>query len=362
MRKCLILAMLLLARASVSAADELPGAANDETATPAWSWFGDLMLRYDRVNDIPRPVESDIHGGFGRARFGVTYNAIPNLEFGAAIKLADSSIPNAENRSYNLNERANDIALDQAFVRWRAGENTSILLGKTLFPLELTPMVWDQDLRPIGLSGQTSMQVGEFDRLGFTAGYFAGDLPYKDDSRIGALQAAYRWHEGAPTSGAVLLSYLDFSDLEQATLQGLTRTNRRVGTQLVSDYRLLDLQLVGRLRPWGDWPLELRVDVLRNLGADNLRDAARGSIVLGDRMQPHGWEFGLAVQRIQRDAAMAAFNSDDWWFHSFMHGYMPWIGYGFDATWSLRLAGFREQRDGISVHTDRVLLDVNARW
>jgi len=33
------------------------------------------------------------------------------------------------------------------------------------------------------------------------------------------------------------------------------------------------------------------------------------------------------VQRIQRDAAMAAFNSDDWWFHSFMHGYMPWIGY-----------------------------------
>jgi len=41
---------------------------------------------------------------------------------------------------------------------------------------------------------------------------------------------------------------------------------------------------------------------------------------------------------------------------------MPWIGYGFDATWSLRLAGFREQRDGVSVHTDRVLLDVNARW
>jgi len=106
----------------------------------------------------------------------------------------------------------------------------------------------------------------------------------------------------------------------------------------------------------------LRLDLLRNVGADNLRDGARGSIVLGDRLQPHGWEFGLAAQRIQRDAAMAAFNSDDWWFHSFAHGVMPWVGYGFDATWSLRVAGFHEQRDGATVHTDRLLLDVNARW
>jgi hypothetical protein len=335
---------------------------SDEKAASPWSWFGDVMLRYDRVRDIPRPVDSDIHAAFGRARLGVLYDPIPTLEFGGAIKLAESSIPNSENRSYNLNERANDIALDQAFLRWRPNDNTALLVGKTVFPLELSPMVWDQDLRPIGVSAQFGTQIGEFDRVGLTAGYFAGDLPYGDDSRIGALQAAYRWHEGAPTSGAVLLSYLDFSDLEQATLQGLTRSNRRVGTLLVSDYRLLDLQFVGRMHPWSEWPLELRLDLLRNIGADNLRDGARGSVVLGDRNQPHGWEFGLAAQRIQRDAAMAAFNSDDWWFHSFAHGIMPWVGYGIDATWSLRLAEFHEQRDGAAVHTDRVLLDVNARW
>ena len=362
MRKYLTIVLLALVSTPVLAADDPLTAPIEEKPASAWSWFGDLMLRYDRVTDIPRPVDPDIHAGFGRARFGVLYDPIPTLQFGAAVKLAESSIDNSENRSYNLNERANDIALDQAFVRWRPNDNTSLLAGKAVFPLELSPLVWDADLRPIGVSGQFAMPIGEFDHLGFTAGYFAGDLPYGDDSRIGALQAAYRWHEGAPTSGAVLLSYLDFSDLHQATLQGLTRTNRRVGTQLVSDYRLLDLQLVGRLHPWNEWPLELRVDLLRNVGADNLRDGARGSIVLGDRMQPRGWEFGLAAQRIQRDAAMAAFNSDDWWFHSFAHGVMPWIGYGFDATWSLRLAEFHEQRDGAKVHTDRVLLDVNARW
>ena len=362
MRKYVVAALLALAASPACAADDLLAAPPDEQAASPWSWFGDLMLRYDDVRNIPRPVEPDIHAAFGRARLGVLYAPIPALEFGAAIKLAASSIDNAEDRSYNLNERGNDIALDQALVRWRPNDNTTLQAGKAVFPLELSPMIWDADLRPIGVSGQFAWSVGEFDRLGLTAGYFAGDLPYGDDSRIGAIQAAYRWHEGAPTSGAVLLSYLDFSDLEQATLQGLTRTNRRVGTHLISDYRLLDLQLVGRMHPWREWPLELRFDLLRNLGADDLDKGARGSIVLGDRTQPHMWEFGFAAQRIQRDAAMAAFNSDDWWFHSFAHGVMPWVGYGFDATWSVRLAGFHEQRDGAKVHTDRVLLDVNARW
>jgi len=362
MRKYVFAALLALAVSPAYAVDDPLAAPLDEKAASPWSWFGDLMLRYDDVRDIPRPVEPDIHGAFGRARLGVLYAPIPALEFGAAIKLAASSIDNSEDRSYNLNERGNDIALDQAFVRWRPNENTTLQAGKAVFPLELSPMIWDTDLRPIGVSGQFALPVGEFDRIGLLAGYFAGDLPYGDDSRIGALQAAYRWHEGAPTSGAVLLSYLDFSDLEQATLQGLTRTNRRVGTHLISDYRLLDLQLVGRVHPWREWPLELRIDLLRNLGADDLDKGARGSIVLGDRTQPHMWELGFAAQRIQRDAAMAAFNSDDWWFHSFAHGVMPWVGYGFDATWSVRLAGFHEQRDGAKVHTDRVLLDVDARW
>ena len=362
MRKYLAIAVLALASSTVCAADDPLAASVDEKPASPWSWFGDLMLRYDHVTDIPRPVEPDIHGGFGRARLGVLYDPVPALEFGAAIKLAKASIDNTEDRSYNLNERGNDIALDQAFVRWRPNDNTSLQAGKAVFPLELSPLVWDSDLRPVGVSGQAAVPIGEFDRIGFVAGYFAGDLPYGDDSRIGALQAMYRWHEGAPTSGAVLLSYLDFSDLEQATRQGLTRSNRRVGTLLVSDYRLLDLQLVGRVHPWSEWPLELRIDVLRNLGADDLNKGARGSVVLGDRLQPHGWEFGFAAQRIQRDAAMAAFNSDDWWFHSFAHGVMPWIGYGFDATWSVRLAGFHEELDRAKVHTDRILLDVNARW
>ena len=355
-----IAVLALLPTVPVFAADDPLIMPADETAASPWSWFGDLMLRGDRVTGIPHSNE-DIHRGLGRGRVGVLYNQIPSLEFGAALKLAAASNPNSDDRRYNDNERSNDLALDQLFVRWRPTEATSLLAGKSVFPLELSPLVWDQDLRPVGISAATSLSVGQFDHIALVAGYFTGNLPYGDDSRIGAVQAAYRWHEGESTSAGILLSYLDFSGLRQLTLQGLARTNVHVGDRLVSDYRLLDLQFVGRLHP-GDWPLEARLDLLRNLGADSDRNGARFSLVLGDRRQPHGWELGIADQRIQRDAAMAAFNSDDWWFHSWSRGVMPWVGYGFNATWSMRLAAFHELRDGVNEHTDRILLDLYANW
>ncbi|MDE2257503.1 MAG: putative porin [Xanthomonadaceae bacterium] len=336
----------------------LPGT---ESAPSAWTWFGDVLLREDHVRDIPRIYEPNIQRVFERGRLGVLYDPIPQLEIGGAIKVAAASNANDEDRVYNLNERSNDIAIDQLFVRWRPNDDTTLLAGKSVFPLELSPMLWDEDLRPLGVSAQTSWTVGSFDRLGLVAGYFNGNLPYGDNSRIGAVQGTWRWHEGEPTSAVILVSYLDFSNLRQLTLQGLARTNVHTGDVLLSAYRLLDAQLVGR---WhlGNWPLEARLDRVRNLGADQDRDGTRFSVVLGDRRQPRSWEFGLADQRIQRDAVMAAFNSDEWWFHSWAHGIMPWVGYGFDATWNMRLAVFHEELDEATRHTATVLLDLNARW
>jgi len=123
------LLLLLLIAGSVPA-QELPGVApGDEPAVPGpWTWFGDFMLREDRVTDIPRATDTSFTRTFGRGRFGVLYDPIPALEFGAAIKLADASNSNDLDRSHNSNERSNDIALDQFFLRWRVGEDASVKL------------------------------------------------------------------------------------------------------------------------------------------------------------------------------------------------------------------------------------------
>src|SRR5262249_19678378 len=130
-----------LAHAAAPGDDPTLAQTGDEAPARAWSWFGDVMLRGDRVTDIPRAGDDSFSRTFGRGRFGVLYDPVPTLEFGAAIKLAASSQDNATDRIDNFEERSNDVALDQAFVRWRPGENTALLAGKAVFPLELSPLV-----------------------------------------------------------------------------------------------------------------------------------------------------------------------------------------------------------------------------
>jgi hypothetical protein len=356
------LALLLPAIASAQDDPLLQTAPEQASASSTLAFDGEALLRIERTTNIPGARPSpDLDRERSRVRAGVTWTPNASVEIRGALKGALGSDANRDNIINNDNERSNGVALDQLFVRWHPGESTSLLFGKSALPLELSPLVWDRDLRPAGVSIDHSLALGDFSRLQFSAGAFAGDHLYHDDSRIAAGQVAWRWHEGAPTSGAVLLSLLDFDHLDTLARNGLGRTNLRNANGYVSDYRLLDLQLVGR-HQFGSWPFEARLDLVRNLGADNEADGARFSVVAGDRRRAQSWEFGFALQRQQRDAVLAAFTEDDWWFHSFAHGAMPWLGYGLTDSLSLRLAGFREQRDGVAEHTQRVLDDFEARW
>ncbi|WP_395680570.1 hypothetical protein [Dokdonella sp.] len=353
---------LLLPALACAQDDPLLQAPQEAAPASTLTFDGEALLRIERTTNIPGARPSpDLDRERARVRVGVTWTPNAAVEVRGALKGALGSDSNRDNRINNDNERSNGAALDQLFVRWRPGESTSLLFGKSALPLELSPLVWDRDLRPAGVSIDHGLALGDFNRLQFTAGAFVGDHLYHDHSRIAAVQAAWRWHEGAPSSGAVLLGYLDFSHLDALARNGLGRTNLRDANGYVSDFRLLDLQLVGR-HEFGDWPFEARLDLVRNLGADNDADAARFSIVAGDRRRARSWEFGFALQRQQRDAVLAAFTEDDWWFHSFAHGAMPWLGYGLTDSLSVRLAGFREQRDGVAEHTRRVVLDLEARW
>ena len=334
--------------------------AEEPEAARSWSWFGDFWTGYDHVSGLPNNRD-DLSRVRSRLRAGMLWNVSPTWEIGGSARLALGSDSNDDNRRNNDNERSDDVGLDQLFIRWRPGEQTSMTFGKTPLPLDLSPMLWDADLRPAGVALDQSVPLSEFDRLQFVVGYFAGEHLYGDESRIGAAEVAWRWHEGAPFHAAAIASYLDFSDLDELTQEGLARTNTIVGGHLVNDYRLLDLQLIGHGEV-AHWPVEVRIDVVDNLGADDSHQGARGSLVVGDRTRARGWEFGFAAQRIQRDAVMAAFNSDDWWFHSAVRGQLLWIGYGIDRTWNLRLAGFHERRDGLDEYTDRIRLDLTANW
>ena len=320
--------------------------------------FGDVSLWSDQVRGFS--ARDDVERLRSRLRLGWRGTG-DSWEGAVAGKAAFGSDDNRDNRRNNDNERSDALTLDQAFWRWLPSDSTAVTLGKAEFALNLSPMLWDADLRPIGISAERRWSVRDFDTLRLVGGYFAGDHLYGDRSRIAAGQLGWAINAGAPLSFDIQLAWLHFSDLDEAVRQGLARSNRRVGNRLLSDYRLLDLQLGAR---WliDQRPLSARIDLLRNMGADDLDDGVRLSLVYGSARQDGGWEFGGAWQRIQRDAALAIFNDDDWWFHSDARGFMPWVSFGWRQNWSARAAGFVERRDGSDEKLKRLLLEIRRSF
>jgi hypothetical protein len=344
----------------LSLAVPAPAAEDVDADATVIDWYGDLRLRGERTSDIPARSD-DIERLRSSVRSGARVVTESGWEFAAAVKLGVGSDDNDDNRRNLDNEESDGAGFDEWYAAYSFSDRALFRLGKGRMPLVLSPLTWDRDLRPVGASVEYAVEMREYDALYFTAGYFAGDHLYGDESKIGALQIGYGWMEGAQTGFSAFLSYLDFDDLEVLAREGLGRTNRRVGNQFVSDFSLLDLQLIARTQAF-DAPLVARLDLVRNLGADDLRDGARFSLVWGNADDLGGWELGYSIQRPQRDSVLAAFNEDDWWFHSFARGYMPWAAYGINDRWTIQASAFLERRDGIDEYTERYLLDVRSRW
>jgi hypothetical protein len=328
----------------------------------AWMPYWDAKWRYEST-DLPG-LRNDIRRNRFYANLGTVLSDESEgsgFEFGAGLSLNAGTDNPARNRANKDNQRSNQVGIDRLYARIATGAITW-QFGKAPLGMGLSPLVWDQDLRPIGLSAEHSGVNEQGDGLRANLGYYAPDFAFDNEKpRLAAAQLGWHWHEGQMNSASMILSYLRFSRLTGLPGNGIARTNRRVGLNYLSDYELLDLQLIGRTHLFAH-PLTVALDGVNNLGADDADQAARISITAGDS-KAGGWEAGFAYQRNQRDAVLAIAADDEWWFQSFSRGGMPWLAYGFAGGGTvLRLASFDERRDGSPSSAHRVLLDLSLRW
>ena len=318
--------------------------------------FGDARLRYEKTRNIPVEIERVR----ARVHLGALYLGVEGWEFGAAALLNAGTDDARDNRRNRDNERSNRASLDQLYARWQ-GERLSLQFGKAPLPFALTPLVWDADLRPIGLNVTGAGLNEEGTGFAYGAGYFAPDFIFDNQKpRLAAAQLGWHWQQGQLVSASALLSYLRFSKLDGLAGNGISRTNRRLGANYLSDYELLDLQLIGRMT-LADKPLTVVLDGVDNQGSNDFNKAGRVSVAWGN-MREGGLELGLAYQRNARDSVLAIAAEDDWWFQSFSRGTMPWVGYGFNENTWIRVAGFDERRDGLTRSTKRLLFDLSTQW
>jgi hypothetical protein len=329
----------------------------DQQVQSAWTFAGDAAVRAESTGGFT--TREDIERLRARVRLGAAFDD-GEWEFRLLGKLGQSTSSNLDTLRNLDNEKANAAGLDEAALSWRS-DGLRWQIGKAQLPLISSPLTWDRDLRPVGGHVAFERALGEFSRWKATVSYFAPDHLYEDASRLAAGQMSWFFNEGATLDGEFHLGYWDYSALDGTASSGLMRSNRFSQGRLLSDFDLLNLQGVLRYR-FGDKALETRLDVVENLGAARESRGARLSIVYGSSRVPGQWELATAFQRIGRDAVPAAFNEDDWWFHSAARGVMPWVAYGINTTWSVQLSGFFERADGRDERISRYLLDLRAQW
>jgi hypothetical protein len=318
------------------------------------SIYGELRLRGDDV-DLPngRQIErARLHGVLGWT------DSNESLQWGVAARYALGSDENSDNVRNLDNEESSSLDLGELWLRLPVGSSGELELGQAPLPLWLTPLIWDRDFRPAGASYRMERPLADYDTLALLGGYWTPHHIDEHATRLAAVQASWRIREGAAKSGTVTLSYLDFSDLGGLVRDGRTRTNRVANGALVSDYELLNLTLQYRF-PFLKTSALATLDLVSNLGADDQDQGLRFSFVAGNAWHQGNWEWGYAYHRIQRDAVMASFNNDDWWFPSWMRGWSPWLAYGISEDLRIRLAGFVERRDDQDKHLQRILLDLS---
>ena len=182
-------------------------------------------------------------------------------------------------------------------------------------PLALTEMVWDRDLRPQG--GAVGLQFGKQSRFALTGIYATGSHVFEDESVMYGGGAELKLATGQQSSFQVLGSYLQFEDLDRLD-PAIRRQNTRVGGRYVNDYRVVDV--VGRLSSNGQVPMSLVADYCWNTAMDSGNRGLWLAVVLGSTDASRA-RAEYTYAKIDRDAVVAAFNTDDFFWGTGWEGH-----------------------------------------
>ena len=325
----------LLLAARLVAGQEAPPAEQYFEPPPSTSAFElrwDALVRYDVIElsrqDFYRPdgtyVEfGDIHRWRTEVRPELDWKASDRLKIGVRALGELSSDSNATNDARFDNYRSNNAALDRFFLEAKPG-NFTFWAGQFPMPFRSTEMLWDGDIQVLGGAGSWRVPLGGGSSgVTLAAGYFHGPQREHDQSHIAAGQATLSL--GSPDGFQLDWSeaYWRFTHL-QDTAKHFLRQNNPVSPTVKAyeyDFRILD-SLVRMKLPLGRFPISLSLDWAHNFGADRpYRDGVEAALRVGQEGNPGDVQIFDVYQYVERDAVVGAYNTDDWWFHSWDVGH-----------------------------------------
>jgi hypothetical protein len=337
--------------------------------TPAGSRFQfawDALVRYDAIDLYRQAPVQNIYRWRTEVRPEVDWIASDRFRLGVRLVGNLGSDSNSTNAARFDNYRSNGVALDRAYLEARPG---SFLLagGQFQMPMRSTEMLWDHDLQVIGGAAAWRLPTGAASSVTLRGGYFYGPQRQHDDSHIFAAQAA--WEIGDPARIAVdgaesywRLTHLDRLAghyLRQNSPGGYAPIPGYTGSSYRYDFRLIDS--LARVQVGGGWrfPLALAVDWVHNFGASTAyADAVEAALRIGKEGVPGDVQIFDVYQYVDRDALVGAYNTDDWWFHTWYTGHRVGLSVTVLPQIALRPSVVFQRRQDREHYLNRYLLDL----
>jgi len=316
--------LALLALAAPGTAQD-PAPVYQQQQKKAFRFAGDSLARYEWTREIPTAdglVNEDRYFVQARPRVELTMGPI-ELGVGGAFNYSDVENdlpPEGLERPLLIrdNFRSRDARLDLAWGKLTAGPVVA-QGGRFIMPIPFTEMIWDRDLRPQGGALALNLAEGRFVLQGI---YATGSHVYEDESVMYGGSLGLHLASGQDSSLQLLGSYLQFDELAELELP-IRRQNTRVAGLITGDYRVVDL--VGRIRRGGQMPLQLVANYCWNTAIDESNKGLWLAAVLGE-LGTSRLRAEYVYAKIDRDATLAAFNSDDFFWGTGWEGHRADVG------------------------------------
>jgi len=306
-----------------------PAAAQGQTSAvqqqkQSFRFAGDMLARYEWTRDIPGEdglVNEDRYFLQARPRVELSLGPI-ELGVGGAFNYSDveNDVPPPGQIAVPLirdNFRSRDARLDLAWGKLTMGPVVA-QGGRFLMPMPFTEMIWDQDLRPQG--GSVALRLSpesSTTRFALHGIYATGSHVFEDESVMYGGGVELSFASGQDATMQLVGSYLQFEDLDKLEYP-IRRQNTLVAASFVNDYRVVDV--LARLGRGGQLPMELVADYCWNTALDANNKGLWISAALGNLGTSRA-RAEYTYAKIDRDATVAAFNTDDFFWGTGWEGH-----------------------------------------
>jgi hypothetical protein len=326
-------------------------------AKPHFELLWDFLARYDHIDHLS--YYPPISRGRFELRPEVDFVTSGRFRLGVRGVFDYGTEPNIDNALYEDNYVSRGAYVDRYFLLWTPGAWT-FRAGAFAQPVVASEMLWDHDIQTPGGAVSYTRQLDSTASLTLTAAGFYSPQRYSDESILGVGQ--FVWKSGEQSRFAIQASAafwnLDMRDVDPRYY----RENRVVfvngNLAYQSKFQLLDL-FVKLQFPIGGLPVTVSLDGIHNFGAVGPgSNAYEAAVSVGSVGTPRNWRAFFVYQYIGRDALVGAYNTDDWWWHTWAEGYRAGFAYTILPMVYLQPAFVLQRRLDYAFWINRVTVDL----